>query len=243
VRNIFICSLVVFWASSRMMNGLVEACGRACRRAGRSRPTSDGDQPLELAELEERVQRVVDRAAGTGLTFAWMSPGRKPGRSPASTAGRHEHDPADPAGLQGLDGLRDRAGTSCRCPRARSRRRCRSGRCPAGTSNCPSDFGVDLDARAEDRARHRGLRSAGGRLHDLEERGDVGRLRVVDVLQADERRDGLVHAHPRAADVDVAVADDDLDAGGLLDFLEISVVRAEQLGEFLASADGMDRSI
>jgi hypothetical protein len=97
-------------------------------------------------------------------------------------------------------------------------------------------LGVDLDARAEDRARHGAAAGARG-LDDLEQGMDVLRRGGVDLLQADERGDRLVDRDAGAADVDVAVAHGDVDAGGLLDLLEIAVVSAEQLGQFFASAD------
>ena len=86
VRNIFICSTEVFCASSRMMkeslserprmnaSGATSMTWRSMLRATRSKPIIS----YSASYIGRRY----------GSTFCAMSPGRKPSRSPASTAGR-----------------------------------------------------------------------------------------------------------------------------------------------------------
>jgi hypothetical protein len=86
VRNIFICSGVVFCASSRMMKlsfsvrPRMKAMG-AISMIPRSiiRPTFS--KPMMSCRASWRGRRY-------GFTFSTRSPGRKPSFSPASTAGR-----------------------------------------------------------------------------------------------------------------------------------------------------------
>ena len=61
VRNIFICSGVVFCASSRMMNELVERAA-AHERERRDLDRAVGHEPLELVGVDHVVERVVQRA-------------------------------------------------------------------------------------------------------------------------------------------------------------------------------------
>src|SRR6266540_2597136 len=86
VRNICICSGLVFCASSRMMNESL----RVRPRMNASGATST--IPLSRYAWIRSASSMSYSASNSGLrygsTFASMSPGRKPSRSPASTAGR-----------------------------------------------------------------------------------------------------------------------------------------------------------
>ena len=86
VRNIFICSGVVFCASSRIT-----------KESFRRPPAHEGQRSdLDNVALEvlvdllgvEHVVQGIEQRPQVGVTFAIRSPGRKPSRSPASTAGR-----------------------------------------------------------------------------------------------------------------------------------------------------------
>ena len=52
------------------------------------------EEAIELVGLKHVVERVVERAH-IGIDFFLKEPGRKPRRSPASTAGRVENDAVD----------------------------------------------------------------------------------------------------------------------------------------------------
>src|SRR4029078_4817244 len=75
------------------------------------------------------------------------------------------------------------------------------------------------------------------RVRSVTERWDVVDRRRGDVLQPGEGRDRLVDGGPGAPDLDVAVAHGAVDAGGLLDLLEVAVVGPEELGELLTSVE------
>ena len=87
VRNIFICSGVVFWASSRMMKlSFKLTAAHECERR-------DLDHPALQVLGETRSGSSMSCSASNsgrryGSTLAIRSPGRNPRRSPASTAGR-----------------------------------------------------------------------------------------------------------------------------------------------------------
>jgi hypothetical protein len=86
VKNIFICSGVVFCASSRITKALFERA-----------PAHEGQRSdfqglafkgfVHLIKSHQVVQRVVQRAQ-IGIDFLVQVAGKKPRRSPASTAGR-----------------------------------------------------------------------------------------------------------------------------------------------------------
>src|SRR5215204_1190324 len=86
VRNIFICSGVVFCASSRITNESLIVRPRM-KASGATSIT-----PLSRCEETRSGSSMSCSASNSGRrygsTFAIRSPGRKPSRSPASTAGR-----------------------------------------------------------------------------------------------------------------------------------------------------------
>src|SRR5574343_597204 len=86
VRNIFICSGVVFCASSRITKALLSVRPRmkangALSSALRSNAFCTRSKPIRSYSASYSGRRY-------GSTFCDRSPGRKPRRSPASTAGR-----------------------------------------------------------------------------------------------------------------------------------------------------------
>ena len=86
VKNIFICSRVVFWASSRMMNASFRVRPRMKANGTTSMtPRSDSRVNRSGPSISYRASYSGRRY---GSTLAAMSPGRNPRRSPASTAGR-----------------------------------------------------------------------------------------------------------------------------------------------------------
>ena len=86
VRNIFICAGVVFCASSRITN----ACARVRPRMNASGATSISPVPIRRVTWSPGIMSPSASYNGRryGSTFSLRSPGRKPSRSPASTAGR-----------------------------------------------------------------------------------------------------------------------------------------------------------
>ena len=86
VRNIFICPIVEFCASSRMTNASFSV---------RPRMYASGATSTMSMSKERRMRSAPRRSCNAsysgrryGSTFSWKSPGRKPRLSPASTAGR-----------------------------------------------------------------------------------------------------------------------------------------------------------
>ena len=86
VRNIFICSGVVFCASSRMTNESLSVRPRM-KASGATSMTPFSRYP---ATFSGSIMSCSASKSGRryGSIFAMRSPGRKPRRSPASTAGR-----------------------------------------------------------------------------------------------------------------------------------------------------------
>ncbi len=86
VRNIFICSVVVFWASSRM----TKASFRVRPRMNARGATSIIPWFIRRAAFSKRIMSCKASYSGRryGSTFSARSPGKKPRASPASTAGR-----------------------------------------------------------------------------------------------------------------------------------------------------------
>ena len=86
VRNIFICSTVVFWASSRMMNESLSVRPRI----NASGATSIWPRSRYSCARSASSMSCIASKSGRryGSTFAATSPGRNPSFSPASTAGR-----------------------------------------------------------------------------------------------------------------------------------------------------------
>ena len=86
VRNIFICSVVVFCASSRMTNASFSVRPRM-NASGATSMTPCSIELLGALEVHHVVQRVVERPQ-VRVDLLRQVPGRKPSFSPASTAGR-----------------------------------------------------------------------------------------------------------------------------------------------------------
>jgi len=86
VRNIFICSLVVFCASSRITKRIVQRAA-AHERQRRDLDDSLFQKALQLVRVQHVVEGVVQRAH-VGIDFLLQRAWQKPSRSPASTAGR-----------------------------------------------------------------------------------------------------------------------------------------------------------
>ena len=114
VRNIFICSGVVFCASSRMMNDAVE------RPSAHEREGGDLDGALLQEALgavgpEHVVERVVERAQ-VRVDLRHEVPGQEAEPLARLDRGSREHDPAGPRGAAAPGRRRRRRGSSCRCP-------------------------------------------------------------------------------------------------------------------------------
>ena len=86
VRNIFICSGVVFCASSRMMNELLSV--RPRMNASGATSTVWRSSSFCAPSTSTMSYRASYSGRRYGSILAIRSPGRKPRRSPASTAGR-----------------------------------------------------------------------------------------------------------------------------------------------------------
>ena len=86
VRNIFICSGVVFWASSRMMK--LSFSVRPRMNASGATSITPRSRCWVTRSGSSMSCRASNSGRRYGSTLAIRSPGRKPSRSPASTAGR-----------------------------------------------------------------------------------------------------------------------------------------------------------
>src|SRR5918999_642300 len=86
VRNIFICSGEVFWASSRMMNESFRVLPRMNARGATSMVPRSINRPKASGSIIS--YRASYRGRRYGSIFSYSVPGRKPSFSPASTAGR-----------------------------------------------------------------------------------------------------------------------------------------------------------
>jgi hypothetical protein len=86
VRNIFICSGVVFCASSRMMKESLSVRPRMNARGATSMTPFSRWAVTRSGSIMSCIASNSGRRYGS--TLAIRSPGRKPSRSPASTAGR-----------------------------------------------------------------------------------------------------------------------------------------------------------
>ena len=102
VRNIFICSGVVFCASSRMMKLLFE---RPAPHEGERRHLDSAplEQPLGALGLEHVVERVVERAQ-VGVDLGHEVAGQEAESLPGLDGGAGQDDAVDLLGLEGLDG-------------------------------------------------------------------------------------------------------------------------------------------
>ncbi len=86
VRNIFICSRLVFWASSRIIKLSSRVRPRMYARGATSIfPRSRYFWYVSAPSMSKRASY---RGRRYGSTLLCKSPGRNPSRSPASTAGR-----------------------------------------------------------------------------------------------------------------------------------------------------------
>ena len=102
VRNIFICSGVVFWASSRMMKLLLRVRPRM-KASGATSTVAPVDEALGPLRLEQVVEGVVERAqVGVDLGHEVAGQEAQPLAGLDRRAG--EDDPVDLAGLQRLHG-------------------------------------------------------------------------------------------------------------------------------------------
>jgi hypothetical protein len=232
VRNIFICSTVVFWASSRMTNASL----RVRPRMNASGATSMTSSAIIFWTLSTSSMSPSASYSGRtyGLTFSSSVPGKNPSFSPASTAGPGEDDAPHLLVEQ----------------RAHRQRHRQVGLAGAGRADAEDDVvGAHLidvlllvGALGRDRppgARHqhgvgedrRQLGAAIGRQH-LDRAHDVVGREVLalagEAVELLERR-----AHDRdhvvvAVDRDLVAAQVELRAGGALDELEPGVVGAAQ---------------
>ena len=105
VRNIFICSGVVFWASSRMMKLAVE---RAAPHEGQRRHLDRAalDEPLRALGLEHVVEGVVERAQ-VRVDLGHEVAGQEAEPLAGLDGGAGEDDPVDLLGLERCDGEGD----------------------------------------------------------------------------------------------------------------------------------------
>ena len=105
VRNIFICSGVVFCASSRMMNDVVQ---RAAAHEGQRRDLDrlPFEQPLGALELDHVVQGVVERPQ-VRVDLRHQVAGEEAEPLPRLDGRSGEDDPLHLLGLQRLDRHRD----------------------------------------------------------------------------------------------------------------------------------------
>ena len=86
VRNIFICSAVVFCASSRTMKALLSVRPRIYASGATSMTPADISFGTNSGSIMSYSASYSGRRYGS--IFSLSVPGRKPRRSPASTAGR-----------------------------------------------------------------------------------------------------------------------------------------------------------
>ncbi len=102
VRNIFICSIVVFWLSSRMMNAVVQ---RAAAHVGQRRDLDDLalDQLGHGLEAEHLVERVVQRAQ-VGVDLLRQVAGQEAELLAGLHRRAHQQDAADLLALQRVHG-------------------------------------------------------------------------------------------------------------------------------------------
>jgi hypothetical protein len=102
VRNIFICSRVVFCASSRMMKRVVQG---APAHEGQRRHLDDAalDVLVDRLEAEHLVQRVVQRAQ-VGVDLLAQVAGQVAELLTGLDGGAHQQDAPDLFFQQGFDG-------------------------------------------------------------------------------------------------------------------------------------------
>ena len=86
VRNIFICSAVVFWASSRIMNASLRVRPRIYASGATS--IVPASMSLGIVSGSSMSCSASYRGRKYGSILSFRVPGRNPRRSPASTAGR-----------------------------------------------------------------------------------------------------------------------------------------------------------
>ena len=116
VRNIFICSAEVFWASSRMMNASLRVRPAHVRQRG----DLDGparDQPRDRVRVDHVVQRVVQRAQ-VRVDLLAQGAGQEPEPLAGLDGRTGEDDPVDLLGLQRLHRLGHRQVGLARAGRA-----------------------------------------------------------------------------------------------------------------------------
>ena len=106
VRNIFICSGVVFCASSRMMKLLLSVRPRM-KASGATSIGAPFEQPLGAFGLEHVVEGVVERAQ-VGVDLGHQVAGQEAEPFAGLDRGPGQDDAVDLLGLQGLHGERHR---------------------------------------------------------------------------------------------------------------------------------------
>ncbi len=102
VRNIFICSPVVFWASSRMMKASFSVRPRM-KASGAISMTPLGQVRLELVLIEHVLQGVVQRAQ-VGIDLGLQVSGQEAQFFPGLHRRTGQDDALDRLGLQRLNG-------------------------------------------------------------------------------------------------------------------------------------------
>ncbi len=136
VRNIFICSTVVFCASSRMMKESFSERPRM-NASGATSMTLRSMSAPDAIEAHHLVQRVVHRPQ-VRIDLLRQVAGQE--AQPLARLDRrpHQHDAAHAIRLQRLDRASRPRDRSCRCPPGRCRR---SGRCRGCASRYSRWFG------------------------------------------------------------------------------------------------------
>ena len=245
VRNIFICSGVVFWASSRMMKLLFSVRPRMkARGATSTRPRSSSRVVPSGSSMSD--EGVVQRAE-VGVDLGHEVAGQEAQPLPRLHRRPGQDDPAHLLGLQGLHG-QGHGQVALARPRRADTEGDGVGGDGVGVALLPAGLGPHRAALG--RPQHLGGEHLGRPLvglHHLDRAADVGRVEGMAPLEQQHKLLeelagplGLV-----ALDRDLVAADHDLGVGaeGGLDLAEELVALAEQPGhEVVAGDEDLDLS-
>ena len=105
VRNIFICSMVVFWASSRMMKASLRVRPRM-KASGATSITLRSIMLIDLLDIEHVEERVVKRAQ-VGIDLFLQGAGKEAEALAGLDRGTDQNDAADALGVDGGHGHGD----------------------------------------------------------------------------------------------------------------------------------------